>query len=226
MLYKFALKRGTSNKESKALHYASIINPSIYGLFYFNVHGDIPEDYIPFGTIDWVLSYFKKSPLPNYYPEFLSSIFNRKIWKQESWPLTLNESVFIKPADKPKRYNGKVTTPHSYKGKKKGPHWCSEIVKFENEWRLYIQNGKIIYSGWYYPEYGQEIDCPKAYIDIIQSMIPSGWCGSIDIGEANNKLALVEAGEPYSTGWYGTITEGKIYADWCIAGWNWMKENL
>jgi len=222
----FALKTGDGDFETKVLHYACVMEPDTYSIKRFNRAEDVPSDYITFGNIDWVTDCLGKVPTPDYYPDFVKHLLRRKVWKEENWPMHLKESVFIKPFDKPKRYQHIITRPGSYKGKKKGPHWCSEIIKFGNEWRLYVQDGRIVYSGWYYPEPGPDVSCPQEYIDEIQDCIPSGWCGSIDIGEYNGKLTLVECGEPYGTGFYGPITDGKIYADWSFAGWKWIKEHM
>ena len=90
-----------------------------------------PQDYIPVGNVLWCEHFLDKTiTIPDYYPEFLSSFLKREIWLSERWPL--GKKVFIKPADRHKRFTGFITSG-TYRKKKRGPFWCSEIVQFKNE---------------------------------------------------------------------------------------------
>lgn len=213
---KFALKRGYSDKEAKTLHLAAAKNPEEYKVEYFQKASDV--DYtklVPAGDIDWVQACYDYKFAPGYYPDFLSHMLYRKIWKEDKWPM--KPGIFIKPYDKPKRYSSRITTG-TYKGKKKGPHWCSELIKFKNEWRYYIVWGEVVYAGWYD---GIDDDEDPPYLDV---NIPESFCGVIDMGlTTDNKFALVEAGEPYSVGWYGTFTEGEIYAYFLSEGAKYLR---
>jgi hypothetical protein len=177
------------------------------------------EEYIVIGSIGWIESYLGFQPKPDYYPEFLSEWFGREIWETDKWPL--NQRVFIKPSDKYKRFNGLITNG-GYRGKKKPPYICSTTVKFEDEWRYYIANGKVIFSAWYQGKnkYVEE-PTPAPVLDIDY---PSDYCGAVDFGRTDDgRILLVEAQHPYGIGWYGKTSDHKEFIEWSIAGWRYMK---
>jgi hypothetical protein len=210
-MYTFALKAGMpSDKERQTLTAARALNPDKYSIRSFNRPDEVPEGFIPAGTIDWVQDVLGFKPIPDFYPEFLKHLLYREVWQTDEWPL--NEEVFIKPADVPKRFSAKRSCDEH----EEGPCWCSEIVNFKNEWRYYITYGEVVYAAWY--DGIEECEAPELEIDI-----PSYWCGCIDMGILDTgEFALVEAGEPYSCGWYGHIHEGDIYADWLIDGYYYL----
>lgn len=178
--------------------------------------GEPPSNnYVPCGSVEFCIKGLQKELIPNYYPKWLDQFLYRKVWREDKWPL---KKVFIKPADKYKRFTGFVTTG-TYKKKKKPPFWCSEIVNFTNEWRYYISNGLILTSEWYY---GDEINTPEA--PIISLMIPSNYCGAVDFGSLiTGEIALVEAHHPIACGWYGNNIE--LYLQWLIDGWRYLQSD-
>ena len=212
----FALQKRYGEKEEKTLHLYAI-QKELIKIHYFDKPEQVPTDFIPAGKIDWVTGVLGHIPIPDYYPTFLQHLLYRKVWRADSWPL--QRDIFIKPFDKPKRFQAKITTG-TYKGKKKGPYWCSEKVVFNNEWRHYVVNGRIVYIGWYD---GNDDDAVPPLFD--ESIIPSDWCGVIDMGMlSTGEFALVEAAEPYSIGWYGKLSEGEIYANFLIEGWKYLRK--
>ena len=180
---------------------------------------DYIEGYIPIGNIKFIKSIMGKVITPEYYPAYLNAYLKRKVWCSDSWPL--GERVFIKPADEYKRFNGFVTNG-GYRGKKRGPYVCSEVVKFINEWRYYICNGENLGGYWYAGMADVVKDAPK--LDIV---FDKGTCLCLDMGEIEGgEIILVEAQHPFSCGWYGknTPSEGMKYAKWCAYGWGSMVE--
>lgn len=172
---------------------------------------DSPEGYAPVGTVEWCENFIpKEKTVPNYYPDFLKDHFHRKIWRADKWPMS--PGIFIKPADKHKRFNGRVTLG-GYKKKKKGPYWCSEVVEFTNEWRYYIADSKVLIAEWYSGDEVNEPDPPELNINF-----PLNFCAALDFGTlSTGELALVEANSPYACGWYGK--DHKLYAEWLYKGW-------
>lgn len=214
----FALKKGYTDKEIKTLAHHQALHRDIK-LHYFIKPEDVPTDYIPVGYIDWVTNVLGLVPKPIDFPEFLYPYFKRKIWETDVWPL--QKDIFIKPSDKPKRFEALLTTG-TYKGKKKPPYYCSEKVTFINEWRNYVVNGKIMYTGWYK---GIDDEAIQPYFN--KDIIPKEWCGVIDMGITDKgEFLLVEANEPYSVGWYGTFIESKIYVDFLIKGWEYLNKYI
>jgi hypothetical protein len=210
----FALQSKERNsKETLAISYFASINKIPYKII--DNYKNIPDGFIPVGDVEWCQKVLKRIITPDYYPTFLESYLYRKVYKCNEWPL--GKKVFIKPADKFKRFTGFITNG-GYRKKKRPPYWCSEIVNFVNEWRYYVSNGEILTGEWYF---GDEINTPDA--PILDIIIPKDYCGAIDFGRLESgELALVEANHPFSCGWYGK--DHKIYAKWIIDGWNYMEK--
>jgi len=141
-----------------------------------NINDELPKDYLPSGSVEWCQQILGKKIKPNYYPEFLKNHLHRKVWKTNEWPL--GKRTFIKPADHYKRFDGFVTNG-GYKGKKRSPYYCSEVVKFINEWRYYVANGKVLTGEWYY---GDEINTPDA--PQLPLELPKDYCGAIGLWHA------------------------------------------
>jgi len=179
-----------------------------------DINDPYPKDYVPSGSVEWCLQCLGREMIPDYYPKWASKHLHRSVWKHDKWPL--NQKVFIKPADRYKRFDGFKTTG-SYKKKKKPPYWCSEIIQFEDEWRYYISEGKVLTGEWYSGDEINTPDAPELNIDI-----PKDFYGTLDFGMIHfKKLALVEAHPPFACGWYGKQNE--IYVQWLIDGWNHLQ---
>lgn len=206
----FAYKRGCGQT---GMEHAAILHTE-YLYRSFNKPEDVPEGFIPAGTVEWCEKFLPvEKATPDYYPEFLESYLYRKVWRTDKWPFS--PGIFIKPADRHKRFTGFITLG-GYRKKKKPPYWCSEVVHFENEWRYYIADGKVLTGEWYS---GDDVNTPDApSLDI---PIPEGYCGAVDFGMLKTgELALVEANSPYACGWYGK--DHKLYIEWLIKGWKYL----
>jgi hypothetical protein len=184
---------------------------------FFRNAKEIPKGWMPVGTVDFVESVLGRSFKPDYLPQFLSEWVHRKTWFADKWPY--GHRVFIKPSDRHKRFTG-FTTKGNWKGRKKGPFLCSEIVSFTNEWRYYVANGRLLTARWYW---GDDVNTPPAPELAIKW--PDGFCGAVDFGTlADGRIALIEANHPYSCGWYGKLGEGAIYSEWLEAGWEYVNK--
>jgi hypothetical protein len=203
---------GSCANEEKAIISYCILKRIPYKLC--NRLGDRPEGYIPSGRVDWCEKFLpSEKTIPDYYPDFLKDHLYRKVWKSTLWPQ--NRGVFIKPADRHKRFNGFITVG-GYRKKKRGPYWCSDIVTFINEWRYYIADGKILTGEWYSGDELNTPDAPELDIDI-----PKGYCGAVDFGLLDSgEMALVEANSPYACGWYGK--QDDLYVEWLVKGWDFL----
>lgn len=178
-----------------------------------------PIDYVPCGSVEWCSRSFIHPIIPDYYPEWTKECLYRKIWRQDSW--ILGRKLFVKPADRYKRFDGFVTSG-TYKKKKKPPLIWSEIVEFENEWRYYISHGKILASEWYC---GDEVNTPEA--SELKIDIPANYYGALDVGSLKDgRLAIVESQHPFACGWYGPIEKDVLYFQWLIDGWDYMMKNV
>lgn len=177
------------------------------------------------GSVEFVEQYIGQRT-PNYYPSFLKDYFRRKIYHLESLEyLNINESVFIKPADRHKRFDARIASvfdkvePNT-RSWQTGPYWASDIVYFQEEWRYYVADGKVLAAYWYLGE-EKEIDPPILNIDW-----PKDFCGAVDFGRlSTGEIALVENNLPYACGFYGPYSEGKIYGEWLEKGWKYLTNS-
>lgn len=209
----FGIQKTHCDWEGKSLSIVGSLHQIPYKLVCDAKH--VPDGWVPSGTVPWVTSVLGKEIIPNYFPSFLISYVTRKIWKADKWPL---QKVFIKPADRHKRFTGFVTSG-TYCKKKRGPYICSDIVHFTNEWRYYVAYGKLIGAYWYWGDKDEPVDAPK--LDI---MWPENWCGTADFGTfSDGRIELVEAHPPIACGWYGKKHEE--YAEFLTLGWNWLTNN-
>lgn len=174
----------------------------------------VPEGFIPCGTVEWCGNFLApEKTVPDYYPDFLQDHLFRKVWKTDEWPL--GRRVFVKPADRHKRFNGLVTNG-GYRKKKCGPYWCSEVVSFKEEWRYYVADGEVLTGEWYDGDEINTPDAPELNVDI-----PADFCGALDFGLlSTGELALVEAQPPYACGWYGK--DHDLYLEWLAKGWDYL----
>jgi hypothetical protein len=185
----------------------------------------VPRGALAFGDVAWVESVLAshvhvadaraapREALASFCPAFLAPWLKRRVWRQDAWPLGLRE--FVKPADRHKRFTGFVTHG-TWRGKRKGPFWCSEVVAFTNEWRFYVAHGKVVATHWYR---GHASPCPAPPLDIAW---PPDFCGAVDFGSlSNGSVALVEANPPYACGWYGPPSDVRVFAAWLSCGWAW-----
>lgn len=177
---------------------------------------EAPSNWVAVGDVPWCEAVLGRRVMPDYYPDFLRRQVSRRIWRTDKWPI--GHRVFIKPADEHKRFTGFVTSG-TWKGKKRGPYWCSEIVSFRDEWRYYVTNGQVVAAHWYAGAHGTPRPAPPLAVEW-----PDDWCGSVDFGETNDgRFELVEAHAPMATGWYGTLAEAETFVAWQTAGWRWLR---
>lgn len=176
---------------------------------------EVPNGFTPSGTVSWIAEVLGTVVTPDYFPAFLSSWVKRNVWREEKWPL---RRVFIKPADRHKRFNSFVTSG-TYRGKKKGPFICSDIQHFVDEWRYYVAYGKLIGGYWYWGDGMEEKPAPELNITY-----PADWCGTADFGRTyDGQIKLIESHPPFACGWYGKKHDE--YAEFLVMGWKWLKEN-
>jgi len=216
-LYKydgFVLTKGDTSPEAVSLSIFCLLNS--IPLIYIPQNQIIPHNYIPCGGVEWCEQTLGKHITPDYYPEWASEYLYRKVWLEDKW--ILEKKLFVKPADRYKRFNGFITTG-TYKQKKKGKLIWSEIIHFDNEWRYYISHGIVLTSGWYS---GDDVNTPNA--PELNINIPKEYCGALDFGMTNHGLTLIESQHPFACGWYGPKEQDYLYFQWLIEGWIYMKK--
>ena len=73
----------------------------------FCVTDKCPKDYVPCSTVEWCEQSLDYTIVPNYYPTWMKDYFYRKIWKEDNW--IQGKKLFVKLADRHKRFNGFIT---------------------------------------------------------------------------------------------------------------------
>lgn len=215
--------------ERSTVCFAQTMNSEEYKVKFVDKNYIIQVNETPVGNIDFVEHFIGKVVKPDYYPEWTKSLWHRTIFYSESKKVFLDKGLFVKPADKNKRFKG-IKTKGSYSGSKKPPYIVSTLININHslgEWRLYVENGKIIFCGWYSELEIEEQKLDIYYINEVQKLIPNNWCGTIDVGFLKTgELVLIECNNPYSCGWYGKIEQYELYVNWLIEGYKYIKKEL
>ena len=194
-----------------------------------------PLDSIPVGSVEWCQNVYGDI-VPDYYPDFLSSYFYRKIWKTSGfvdYKRFKIDGLFIKPADNYKSWDGHLFSEED-KNINYGEVWCSEVVDFINEWRYYVVDGKVVCSAWYDGKISDAdvlagLAKPPQDLgkDLLNKLEKGKYCGCIDMGEieldGDLLLVLVEACHPFAVGWYQEPPDAECYCNFLISGYKYMK---
>lgn len=169
---------------------------------------DIVVGYV--GTVETRLHDFGiDTSLPDY-PEELNKYLGRRIWSATINEINDNTNlwpVFVK-SKKNKRITGVVVnSPKDLIGcgsfYENQDCYCSEVVNFLAEWRVFVRYGQIIdvrpYKGDWHVHYDADI-IESAVRDYTSA--PNGY--AMDFGlTADGRTLLVEVNEGYSLGSYG-----------------------
>jgi hypothetical protein len=171
----------------------------------------------------------------NCYPASLEYLLKRRIWTSTLREVLLKsetgfQSVFVKPKDDLKRFTGFVVQEPGDLYKAGGasrslPVFCSEVVSWRSEFRVFVTNGAIAGMKYYA---GDETILPDEEIvkNAIRTLEQSGEATKgygIDFGVLENgETALIEWNDGYSLGSYGL--NGDLYTDLLMARWEELME--
>ncbi|TQM32395.1 ATP-grasp domain-containing protein [Nocardia bhagyanarayanae] len=155
-------------------------------------------------------------PQPDDYPESLREFLRRRVWTS-----TLGEiehavengsapAVFVKPSERRKSFTGALCySERDFAAfgnvSRRQRVWCSEVVTWVAEYRVYVIDGRVIGVDRYDGDGSVPLD-----MDVVESAIAtyhrSGTAPSaygIDFGVlTNGETALVEANDGYALGAY------------------------
>lgn len=165
------------------------------------------------------------------YPSCLSHLLYRKQWLSILDKVIANlenASVFIKPAEKVKRFTGFVlNSPYDlwqFNGASKRLEViCSEVVNWVSEFRCFVVNGKFVGMSHYYGEKQivPDIDTIKNSIAILNNTGYNNNGYAIDFGVlSSGQTALIELNDGYSMGSYDLSAD--LYTDLIVARWEQM----
>jgi hypothetical protein len=215
---KIILDKNSVGRETMAMHqYALKYNiPCIY----LESVENLSQDEIPVGSVEFVERALGAEVKPNYFPDFTQCFVGRNWWIEKD-SLLNEKDLFIKPADKFKRFTGYVRKP--FDNREHPPWFIQDVVCFLKEFRYYISCGEVVAAEWYPTEGTPDPEiiptAPNLPTDL---KIPKNWSGTLDFGETDDKFLLVESHPPFACGWYGESNDFEIYAKWIIDGWKYL----
>lgn len=171
-------------------------------------------------------------PPPNDYPKSLLPFLHRRIWNstlgviEEQVAEGAREPVFTKPADRCKNFTGRVfASLDDFRElgnvSRSQAVWCSEIVDWLSEYRVYVIGAEIVSVDLYSGDSNRTLDLEviKAALGAFHDSGEAPSAYGIDFGVmASGQTALVEANDGYSLGAYQI--SASAYADLLIARWS------
>lgn len=194
----------------------------------------ITKDTLIVGYVDTFLTALQQlgisPPSTNDYPPALHSFFHRRIWEStlqwlHSGILEGHEAIFAKPKGRKKRFTGHVfrhvdDLRHTEGASKNTPIWCSDVVEWLSEYRIFINKGEIVGIHHYAGDISVKVN-EKIIADALTLFESSGEATAgyaLDFGVlADGTTALVEWNDGFSLGSYGL--DKKFYTDLLIARW-------
>ena len=158
-------------------------------------------------------------PVPNDFPLSLQPWLHRKVWRTSirslEQALEQGREVFAKPAGRRKHFTGRVFASPGDMYYLAGtsaqePLWCSEVVRWLSEFRVYVIRGEIVSIHSYHGDASVTL-CEPTLREAIATFTASGEAPAaygIDFGVLDGgETALVEANDGYSLGAYGIAAE-------------------
>lgn len=188
-----------------------------------------PKHYLPAGSVEFMREAFAAFGMqePDDLDYLLASedelrrILGRSVRRQ-----TVTEELkdmFIKPVTT-KAFPAKVyaEVPSELMGHEA---WVSDPVKFEHEWRVYVQKGQVIGHAQYDP--GNDAPLSHEGLGLAGKVInlmeqsptkpPSAY--AIDVGLVGNRHVLVEINDGWATGFYTGAIKPVQYLNWLQSRW-------
>lgn len=169
----------------------------------------------------------KEPPTQNPYPDAMRPWLRRKVWPVASLGRALDQElpVFVRPANRWKRFTGFVAESHSppqvYGVSRREPVWCSEVVRFVSEWRCYVVANELRHIG--FAKYGGDRGRrPNEHviahaISAFKPFAPSAY--AVDFGVLDSgTTALIELNDGFSVGAYDGVT-AEVYWDLIATRW-------
>lgn len=153
-------------------------------------------------------------PVPNDFPESLAPFFHRRVWRstfdQLETALDNGREIFAKPAGRRKLFTGRVFfSPEDMHGlshiSRQEPLWCSDVVEWRSEYRVYVIEGSIVSIDHYAGDVSIPLEEPTV-CEALSTHAASGTAPAaygIDFGVlSTGETALVEANDGYALGAY------------------------
>ncbi len=170
-------------------------------------------------------------PEPDDYPLSLRSFMHRRVWKstldtvEQGISMNMGAPVFAKPAERRKSFTGRVFSSYadfSAVGSvsRRQEVWCSEVVSWRSEFRVYVIGERIVGIDHYAGDPGVPLD-RRVIDDALAAYRQAGETPSaygIDFGVlTSGQTALIEANDGYALGAYKI--EARPYTELVMRRW-------
>ena len=167
-------------------------------------------------------------PTTDDFPTVLEPYLHRRIWRssipQLEDALLSGREIFAKPAGRRKHFTGRVfSSPddlrHIYGISRQEPLWCSDVVTWTSEYRVYVVDHHLRAVAHYDGDERVTLDMDVVHsaISLYATVAPAAY--GIDFGVlATGQTALVEANDGYALGAYQVDSES--YAALLYTRWN------
>eukprot|EP01050_Picozoa_sp_SAG11_P004282 SAG11_NODE_269_length_11407_cov_13.825964_5_plen_698_part_00 len=170
-------------------------------------------------------------PAPNDYPDCLKRHLHRHVWKARLCDASAHLvgaplGLFIKPADRRKRFTGFVAESvahiHARGLPAREPVWCSTVVSWLVEYRVFVVRGQIRavcrYAGDAAVPLEMDVVACGVGDMVAQPECPAGF--ALDYGVlASGQTALVEFNDGYGLGAYDGIS-AVDYTELLLTRWS------
>jgi hypothetical protein len=167
-------------------------------------------------------------PVIDDFPTILEPYLRRRVWRS-SIPrledaLCSGLEIFAKPAGRRKLFTGRVfSSPddlrHIAGVSRQEPLWCSEVVNWISEYRVYVVDQRPRAVAFYGGDarIALDMDVVHSALSLYASVAPAAY--GIDFGVlATGQTALVEANDGYALGAYEVDSES--YAALLFTRWS------
>jgi len=167
-------------------------------------------------------------PIPNYYPEELSSFLYRPVWQgrpADVWARVIADRPVFAKSVKWKKLTGQLFDSGSGTEQlaaisKNEKLWLSEPVNWVSEYRVYVTNHKVSAICFY--DGDEKIHPDQNVIESAVSTMKNAAAPdsyAIDWGVLDNgQTALIEMGDAWATGAYYGISP-RLYFDFLFTRW-------
>ncbi|RYD24711.1 MAG: DUF4343 domain-containing protein [Verrucomicrobiaceae bacterium] len=154
-------------------------------------------------------------PSADDFPTMLEPFLHRRVWRSSvPWleeALHAGREVFAKPAGRRKYFTGRAFSApddlyHLSGISRHEPLWCSEVVRWLSEYRVYVVHHQIVGVAHYAgdPQAPLDMEEVRSAVAAYAGTAPSGY--GIDFGVLDTgRTALVEVNDGYALGAYRQV---------------------
>lgn len=201
-------------QDEKAISYR-FLNCNDDNVWFFK---DFHQHYVPVGSVEFVLSWFKRfgidEPRPVNIPEELNEPFHTKRLIKNGNYMDIENLVhgkwFVKSADKIKGLAEvlRIDDNHIWKIPA-GNYQMSEYINIDSEWRAFVYQGKLVALQNYSGDYTKFPDI-ESILWMIHRYKSAPIAYTLDVGVNGRDTFIIEAHDFFSCELYG-FANHKIY---------------